>query len=124
MEAGGADIISLINTLTGMSIDVRTRRPHLANVIGGLSGPAVRPVAVRMVYSVAEAVSIPVIGLGGIVSVEDVLEFMIAGASAVQIGTMNFVEPGIAERLVAELEDWLETEGMDSVVSLIGSIAI
>jgi len=100
---GGADMLSCINTITGMSVDIRTRRPRLANIYGGLSGPAIKPVALRCVHQVCKAVSVPVIGLGGITSVEDILEFILVGAHAVQVGTANFMRPDTAFHLAAEL---------------------
>ena len=120
VEEAGADAVSLINTLVGMAIDVRRRKPVLANQTGGLSGPAVKPVAVRMVYQVAAAVQVPVIGMGGIMSLSDALEFFLAGASAVQIGTGIFVDPGLPIRLIDELADWLEREGFASVGQIVG----
>lgn len=120
-EEAGSDILSLINTLIGMKIDIVRRRPVLGNVIGGLSGPAVRPVAVRMVYQVAQAVNVPIIGMGGIITVEDALEFILAGASAVAIGTGNFVEPELAERLADELSAYLDKTGAASVAELVGA---
>ena len=120
VEAAGADSISLINTLVGMSIDVRHRRPILANLTGGLSGPAIKPIAVRMVYQVAAAVRVPVIGMGGIMGLADALEFFLAGASAVQIGTGIFVDPGLPIRLIDELSGWLDREGFASVEQIVG----
>ena len=120
-EEAGSDILSLINTLIGMKIDIVRRRPVLGNVIGGLSGPAVRPVAVRMVYQVAQAVKVPIIGMGGIITVEDALEFILAGASAVAIGTGNFVEPELAERLADELSAYLDKTGAASITELVGA---
>jgi dihydroorotate dehydrogenase (NAD+) catalytic subunit len=120
VEEAGADAVSLINTLVGMTIDVRHRRPVLANQTGGLSGPAIRPLAVRMVYQVAAAVRIPVIGIGGIMSVNDALEFVVAGATAVQIGTGMFVNPGLPVRLIDELERWLQREGFASFTQAVG----
>ena len=120
----GADAVSLINTLIGMAIDHRSRRPQLANVIGGLSGPAIKPVALRMVYQVAQAVSIPVIGIGGIESTEDVVEFMLAGATAVQIGTANFVYPRASEDAVEGLARYVEEEKLGSVRELIGGLIL
>ena len=120
VEAAGADSISLINTLVGMSIDVRGRRPVLANQTGGLSGPAIKPIAVRMVYQVAAAVRVPVVGMGGIMGLADALEFFLAGASAVQIGTGIFVDPGLPIRLIDELGAWLEREGYASVAQIVG----
>ncbi len=121
-EDGGADAISLINTLMGMAIDHRSRRPRLANIIGGLSGPAIKPVALRMVWQVANVVKIPIIGIGGIMTVEDVLEFMIAGASAVEIGTANLIEPDATERIIEGLHDYIEESGCRSIREIIGSL--
>lgn len=120
VEAAGADAISLINTLVGMAIDVRHRSPILANQTGGLSGPAIKPIAVRMVYQVAAAVQVPVIGMGGIMGLNDALEFFLAGASAVQIGTAIFVDPGLPIRLIEELPVWLGQEGFASLQQIIG----
>jgi len=120
-EAAGADALSLINTLVGMAIDVKRRRPVLANATGGLSGPAIKPIAVRMVYQVAAAVDLPVIGMGGIASLGDALEFFLAGATAIQVGTAIFVEPGLPIRLVAELEAWLAEQGVASLAEIIGA---
>lgn len=119
-EAEGADAISLINTLVGMTIDVKHRRPTLANHTGGLSGPAVKPIAVRMVYQVAAAVGVPVIGMGGIMNLHDALEFFLAGASAIQIGTAIFVDPGLPIRLIDQLHAWLDAEGFASVEQIVG----
>ena len=124
VEDGGADAISLINTLIGMAIDSRTRRPKLANVIGGLSGPAIKPVALRMVWQVARAVSIPVIGIGGITTADDALEFLLAGATAIQVGTANFFQPRAAETIVDGLRTYLNEQGEDSVRSIIGSLRL
>lgn len=120
VESEGADAISLINTLVGMTIDTRTMKPVIANITGGLSGPAVRPVAVRMVYQVAQAVEIPVIGIGGIASLNDALEFLMAGASAIQIGTATFAQPGLPVRLIDELGSWLETRGHQRLSEIVG----
>jgi dihydroorotate dehydrogenase (NAD+) catalytic subunit len=120
VEAAGADAVSLINTLVGMAIDVRRRAPMLANHTGGLSGPAVKPIAVRMVYHVAAAVRVPVVGMGGIMTLHDALEFFLAGASAIQIGTGIFVDPGLPIRLISELEEWLSAEGFSSVREIVG----
>ncbi len=119
--SGGADAVSLVNTFVGMVIDVESREPVLSHGTGGLSGPAIRPLAVAMVYQVARSVRIPLIGIGGIVSVRDVVEFMLAGASAVQVGTANYNDPGIAERLVAELAEWCEERDVGDVNDLIGA---
>ncbi len=121
VEEAGADSISLINTLVGMKIDVRHRGPFLGNVTGGLSGPAVRPVAVRMVYQVAQAVHIPVVGLGGIVSTEDALEFLMAGASAIQVGTAVFVDPTTPLRIIDGLAQFMEQEGLSHLDDLVGA---
>ena len=122
VEEAGADSVSLINTLIGMAIDLKTRKPALANAIGGLSGPAIKPVALRMVYEVAKKVSIPVIGIGGIESAEDALEFMLAGATAVQIGTANFVNPRASEDVVEGLADYVTREKLPSIRSMIGQL--
>ncbi len=119
-EEAGADAVSLINTLVGMSIDTRRRKPTIANVTGGLSGPAVKPVAVRMVWQVAQGVTIPVIGLGGITSLNDALEFFMAGASAIQIGTAMFVQPTMAIDLIDQLPVWLESQGFSSISDIVG----
>jgi dihydroorotate dehydrogenase (NAD+) catalytic subunit len=123
-EEAGADAISLVNTFLAMAIDVETRRPKLSNVMGGLSGPAIRPIAVRMVYECRTAVKIPVIGMGGIASARDALEFIIAGATAVQVGTANFVDPFIWTKLVDGLTDYMRRHGIAHVSELIGSIDI
>jgi dihydroorotate dehydrogenase (NAD+) catalytic subunit len=120
VEEAGADSISLINTLVGMAIDVRGRKPLLANQTGGLSGPAIKPIAVRMVYQVAAAVRVPVIGMGGIMGLGDALEFFLAGASAIQIGTAIFVDPGLPIRLIDELAAWVEEEGFSSFDQIVG----
>lgn len=118
----GADGLSLINTLLGMRIDLKTRRPVLANTMGGFSGPAVFPVALRMVYQVAQAVSIPVIGMGGVSTAEDVVEMMLAGASAVQIGAQNLVDPFVCPRIIRELPLVMERYGIHSLQEIIGGI--
>lgn len=117
-----ADALSLINTLTGMAIDIERRRPVLANITGGLSGPAVKPIALRMVWQVAKAVKLPIIGIGGIMSGIDALEFILAGATAVQVGTANFIDPGAAGRVVREMEQWMEEHGVATVKELIGGL--
>lgn len=124
VEAAGADAISLINTLIGMAIDARTRRPKLANIIGGLSGPAIKPVALRMVWQVASAVKIPVVGIGGIGTAEDAIEFLLAGATAVQVGTANFYNPAASVQIIAGIEDYLHQQGEPSVRSIIGSLKL
>jgi dihydroorotate dehydrogenase (NAD+) catalytic subunit len=121
-EESGADAVSLINTLTGMAIDIRSRRPVLANRIGGLSGPAVRPIAVRMVWEACKAVKIPVIGLGGIMNADDALEFLIAGARGVQIGTANFINPLATIQIIEGLERVMSDEGLTDINEIIGSI--
>jgi dihydroorotate dehydrogenase (NAD+) catalytic subunit len=123
-EEAGADAVSLVNTFLAMAIDVETRRPKLSNGMGGLSGPAIRPIAVRMVYECARLVKIPVIGIGGIASAADVLEFLIAGATAVQVGTANFVDPFIWGKLEAGLRSYLERHDIARVADLVGSLRI
>lgn len=122
VEAEGADSVSLINTLMGMSIDVERRRPHLSTITGGLSGPAVRPVAVRMVWQVAKAVKIPVIGLGGIMDGRDAIEFMLAGATAVEIGTANFIDPAVTMKVIDYMEDYCARHGINDINEIIGEI--
>jgi dihydroorotate dehydrogenase (NAD+) catalytic subunit len=121
-EEGGADAVSLVNTFLAMAIDVETRRPKLSNVLGGLSGPAIRPIAVRMVWECAQAVRLPIIGMGGIRTTDDVIEFMLAGATAVQVGTANFVDPFIWGKLLAGLDDYMGRHGLTSVRDLIGAV--
>jgi dihydroorotate dehydrogenase (NAD+) catalytic subunit len=121
---GGADALSLINTLTGMAIDTDTRRPVLANITGGLSGPAIKPVALRMVWQVAQAVDLPVVGIGGIMTSTDALEFLIAGASAIQVGTANFVNPRTTVEIVAGLRRYCETHGIERLSDLTGSLKV
>ena len=121
-EAAGADALSMINTLTGMKIDVHKRKFVLANRTGGLSGPAVKPVAVRMVYQTAQAVKIPIIGMGGIANAEDALEFLLAGATAVAVGAMNFVNPYTTVEVVEGLEEYMERYGVEDIRSLIGGV--
>jgi dihydroorotate dehydrogenase (NAD+) catalytic subunit len=122
VEAEGADAISLINTLLGMAIDARTRMPKLARIVGGLSGPAVKPVALRMVWQVASAVSVPIIGCGGIVTGEDAVEFLLAGATAVQVGTANFVDPTAAVRVVDGIAEYCREQGVTRVTELVGAL--
>jgi dihydroorotate dehydrogenase (NAD+) catalytic subunit len=121
---GGADAISLINTLVGMAVDVRTRRPKIANVTGGLSGPAIRPIAVRMVWQVAQAVRLPIIGMGGIVTAEDGLEFLMAGATAIAVGTANFIDPTAPVKVIEGLEQFCAANGIADVRQLIGCLEI
>lgn len=124
VEAEGADCVSLINTLMGMAIDVEKRKSLLSIGTGGLSGPAVKPVALRMVWQVARAVNIPVIGLGGIMNATDALEFLIAGASAVQIGTANFIDPKVTLKVRDGINDWLDKHGCKSVREIVGSLSV
>lgn len=118
----GADALSLINTLTGLAIDLQRRKPVLANITGGLSGPAIKPIALRMVWQVARAVNLPLIGIGGIMNATDALEFMLAGASAVQVGTASFINPSAAQQIAADMEAWLVANGVSDVKSLIGAL--
>jgi dihydroorotate dehydrogenase (NAD+) catalytic subunit len=124
VEASGADAVSLINTLIGMAIDAQTRRPKLANIIGGLSGPAIKPVALRMVWQVASAVAIPVIGIGGIGTAEDAIEFLLAGATAVQVGTANFYNPAATGQILSGIENYLRQQGESSVQAIIGTLRL
>ena len=121
-EGAGADALSVINTLTGMAIDLERRRPVLANITGGLSGPAIKPIALRMVWQVARAVKVPVIGIGGIMSATDALEFMLAGATAVQVGTASFVNPAAAQEIAEGMEQWLAERSIADIKSLIGAL--
>jgi len=120
----GADAVSLVNTFLAMSIDVETRRPRLSNVTGGLSGPAIKPIALRMVYETARAVGIPIIGMGGIVTPEDAVEFLLAGATAIQVGTASYADPRAAERLARGLESWCRSHQVEKVSSLSGAIDV
>lgn len=124
VEGAGADAVSCINTLTGMGVDVRSRKPLLANIVGGLSGPAIKPVALRCVWQVSRAVSIPVIGVGGVTSAQDVLEFILAGAYAVQIGTMNFIRPDASFHIAETLPALCEEHGITDLASFRGSLRI
>jgi dihydroorotate dehydrogenase (NAD+) catalytic subunit len=124
VEDAGADSVSLINTLTGMVIDIETRRSKLANITGGLSGPAIKPVALRMVWQVAKSVKIPVIGIGGIMTASDALEFLIAGASAVQVGTANFVNPRCTIEIIEGIETFLTDKKIGSVRDIIGTLRV
>ena len=121
-EEAGADALSLVNTFVALSIDVETRRPRLANITGGLSGPAIKPIAVRMVWEAAKAVKIPVIGMGGITTAEDAVEFLLAGAAAVQVGTASYADPRATERLAGELEQWCARHHVQQVGSLRGAL--
>jgi len=120
-EEIGADAVSAVNTLLGMKIDIKKKKPYFKNKVAGLSGPAIRPVAVRIVYQIYDKIKIPIIGMGGINNVEDIVEFMMAGASAVSIGTANMIEPAISEKLVADLEQYMKRESIDSINELIGA---
>jgi dihydroorotate dehydrogenase (NAD+) catalytic subunit len=122
VDEAGADALSLINTITGMAIDLETRRPVLANITGGLSGPAIKPVALRMVYQVAQVTDLPIIGIGGIMTAKDALEFMLAGATAVQIGTANFVNPHVTTDIIDGIETYLAEKKIDSVAEVIGTL--
>jgi dihydroorotate dehydrogenase (NAD+) catalytic subunit len=123
-EDAGADAISLVNTFLAMAIDVETRQPRLSNVLGGLSGPAIRPIAIRMVWECYQAVKIPILGMGGIATVEDALEFIIAGSTAIQVGTMNFVDPFIWTKLLTGIESYLERHKIPRVQDLIGRLEL
>lgn len=124
VEGAGADSVSLINTLLGMAIDAEKRKPVLSTVTGGMSGAAVKPIALRMVWQVAKAVKIPVIGLGGIMNWRDAVEFLLAGASAVQIGTANFIDPAVTVKVVAGINDYLERHGYASVEDIVGALEV
>jgi len=121
-EDAGADAVSLVNTFLAMAIDVETRRPRLSNIVGGLSGPAIRPIAVRMVYECRQRIRIPIIGMGGIASASDALEFIIAGASAVQVGTANFTDPLIWTKLLDGITSYCERHQIRSLSDLVGTI--
>ena len=123
-ENGGADCVSLINTLTGMAIDIERRKPIIANNTGGVSGAGVKPIAVRMVYEASQAVKIPVIGMGGITCAEDAIEFLMAGAHAVQVGTANFTDPFAMPKIIKGLNDWCDKHGVESVRSLTGTLQL
>lgn len=123
-EAAGADSVSLINTLLGMAIDAERRRPVLSTVTGGMSGPAVKPIALRMVWQVAKAVKIPVVGLGGISNGTDAIEFMLAGASAIEVGTANFIDPSVTGKIVDEINAYLDRHGFSSVRDIIGALEL
>jgi dihydroorotate dehydrogenase (NAD+) catalytic subunit len=124
VEAEGADSVSLINTLLGMAIDSETRKPLLSTVTGGLSGPCVKPVALRMVWQVFNAVNIPIVGLGGIMNAKDAIEFMLAGASAIQVGTANFIDPQVTVKIVEGIQDYMQRHQVENVTDLIGAIKI
>lgn len=124
VEAEGADSVSLVNTFLGMAIDIETRRPYLSTVTGGLSGPCIRPIAVRMVYQVAHSVKIPVIGLGGIMNGRDAIEFMLAGATAVQVGTANFIDPSVTVKIIDYMEEYLQRHNISSIREIIGGMNV
>ena len=124
VEGAGADSVSLINTLLGMAIDAEKRKPILSTVTGGMSGAAVKPIALRMVWQVAKAVKIPVIGLGGIMNARDAVEFLLAGASAVQIGTANFIDPAITVKVAEGINEYLDRHGFTSVKDIIGALEV
>ena len=121
-QAGGADVLSLINTITGMKIDIHKKQFVLANKTGGMSGPAIHPVAVRMVYEVSQAVSLPIIGMGGIMTAEDAIEMMLAGATAVSVGTANFRNPGVTMEILQGMKDYLEDQGIEKIKDLVGAV--
>lgn len=121
-EGEGADSVSLINTLLGMAIDIKTRKPRLSTVTGGLSGPCVKPVALRMVWQVAKVVKIPVVGLGGIMNAEDAIEFFLAGASAIQVGTANFIDPAVTIKITEGINDYLDKNGFQKIQDIVGLI--
>lgn len=124
VESAGADAISLINTITGMSVDIEKRMPHLENITGGLSGPAIKPVALRMVWEVVNAVSIPTIGVGGIMNARDAIEFLIVGAKAVQVGTANFLNPGVTADIIDDIERFMSENGIGDINDLTGTLRI
>lgn len=121
-EDAGADAVSLVNTFLAMVIDVETRKPRISNIVGGLSGPAIRPIAVRMVYECRQRVKIPIVGMGGIADARDAIEFLIAGASAVQVGTANFVDPFIWPKLIDGIRDYMQRHGVARISDLVGTL--
>jgi dihydroorotate dehydrogenase (NAD+) catalytic subunit len=123
-QEAGADAVSLVNTFVAMAIDIKSRKPQIANVTAGLSGPAIKPIAVRMVYEASKSVQIPVIGIGGISTAADVIEFMLAGATAVQIGTANYWDPRATEKIVGELERWCEEQEVGRISELTGGLVL
>ena len=122
VEAGGADAVSLINTLTGMKIDIHKKAFVLANQTGGVSGPAIHPIAVRMVYQAAQAVKVPIIGMGGISCAEDAIEFILAGASAVSVGTANFHNPSVTMEILKDIEEYMKQEGFERISEMVGLV--
>ncbi len=123
-QEAGADAVSLTNTFLAMSIDVETRRPRLTNITGGLSGPSIKPIALRMVYEAARAVSIPILGMGGIVTPDDAVEFLLAGATAIQVGTASYADPRAVERLAKGLESWCRSHQVERVATLTGALDV
>lgn len=123
-EDNGADAISLINTLLGMAIDAEKRKPILSTVTGGLSGPAVKPIALRMVWQVSKAVKIPIIGLGGIMNAQDAIEFFLTGATGIQVGTANFIDPAISSKIVVGIEEYLKRHHFNSIYDIIGKLEL
>ena len=121
-ENAGSDAISLVNTFLGMAIDIETRKPKLGNITGGLSGPCIKPIALRMVYDVSRNIDIPVIGIGGIMNSNDAIEFIIAGASAIQVGTANFIEPGVCKKIIKVMEEYLRKHKIENIEELIGTL--
>ena len=124
MEGQGADAVSLVNTFLGMAIDSESRKPLLSTITGGLSGPCIKPIALRMVWQVYNAVKIPVVGMGGISSVADAIEFMLAGSTAIQIGTYNFIDPQISMKVIDGIVDYLDRHNLDTVHDIIGKLDI
>jgi dihydroorotate dehydrogenase (NAD+) catalytic subunit len=124
VEAEGADSVSLINTVMGMAINAETRKPVLSTVTGGLSGPCVKPIALRMVWQVSKAVNIPIVGLGGIMNATDAIEFFLAGASAIEIGTANFIDPSVTMKVVDGIEDYLKRHNYESIKQIIGKLEV
>ena len=124
IEGEGADSLSVINTLLGMAVDAKTRKPLLSTITGGLSGPAIKPIALRMVWQVANAVKIPVVGLGGIMNATDAIEFLLVGASAIQVGTANFIDPAISVKIVEGMDKYLDDNGINSVSEIVGGMII
>jgi dihydroorotate dehydrogenase (NAD+) catalytic subunit len=122
VEDSGADSVSLINTLLGMAIDAERRKPLLSTITGGLSGPAVKPIALRMVWQVSKAVKIPIVGLGGIMNATDAIEFFLAGATAIQVGTANFIDPAISAKIITGIDEYLNRHGFNSVYDIIGAL--
>jgi len=123
-QEAGSDAVSLVNTFLAMAINTKTRKPKIANIMGGLSGPAIKPIALRMVYQVAQNVSIPVLGMGGIMSGLDAVEFILAGATAVEVGTANFVDPEVTINIIKQLEQYCRIHGVDKLDDLIGAVEV